>query len=146
MIFRSVLIAGAMFSSTFAWSGGPLNLNKEGVGIEGYDPVAYFVDNKPVKGDARFSAKVGGATYHFASAANRAKFLENPVAYQPQYGGYCAFGVAKGFKPEVDPHAFEVVDGKLYLNKNADIQNRWKADKPMMIKSADEKWKELANK
>jgi YHS domain-containing protein len=146
MFIRSIVIAGAMVASALAWSAGPLNLNKEGVAIEGYDPVAYFVDNKPVKGDAQYAAKVGEATYHFVSAANRAKFLEKPAAYQPQYGGYCAFGVAKGFKPEVDPNAFEVVDGKLYLNKNADIQNRWKADKPMMIKSADDKWKELASK
>jgi YHS domain-containing protein len=146
MFIRSVIVGSALIASTLAWSAGSINLNKEGVAIDGYDPVAYFVDNKPVKGIAQYRAKVGEATYHFASDANRMKFLEKPATFQPQYGGYCAFGVAKGFKPDVDPSAFEVVDGKLYLNKNAEIQTRWKADKPIMIKSADEKWKDLANR
>ncbi len=135
--------AVAMLFTAWAWAGNPVNIDKEGLAVDGYDVVAYFVDKQPVKGKREFSTKVDGAVYLFSSAENLSIFVAEPARYQPQYGGYCAFGVAKGFKPEVDPKSFAVVDGKLYLNKNPDIAKRWNADVPGFIKSANENWKKL---
>jgi YHS domain-containing protein len=145
-VIRLWVWAVAMLCAASAWAGGAVNVNKDGLAVEGYDVVAYFVDKEPVKGKSEFSAKVDGATYLFSSAENLSIFVAEPARYQPQYGGYCAFGVAKGFKPEVDPKAFKVVDGKLYLNKNPDIASRWNADIPGFIKSANDNWKTLASK
>jgi YHS domain-containing protein len=129
-----------------AQSSAALNLSADGVAIKGYDPVAYFTMNKPVKGSPSFVAKHEGATYWFANAEHQQAFTAQPAKYVPQYGGYCAFGVAKGAKPDIDPTAFAVVDGKLYLNLNPDVQSRWLKDVPGFIKTADENWKSLATK
>jgi YHS domain-containing protein len=129
-----------------AQSSAALNLNGDGVAIKGHDPVAYFTMNKPVKGSPSFMAKHDGATYWFASAEHQQMFTAQPAKYVPQYGGYCAYGVAKGAKPDIDPTAFSVVDGKLYLNLNPDVQSRWLKDVPGYVKTADENWKSLATK
>lgn len=129
-----------------AQSSAALNLDRDGVAIKGHDPVAYFTMNKPVKGSPSFMAKHDGATYWFANAEHQQAFAAQPAKYVPQYGGYCAFGVAKGAKPDIDPTAFAVVDGKLYLNLNPDVQSRWLKDVPGYIKTADENWKSLATK
>lgn len=123
-----------------------LNVDRRGVAIKGYDPVAYFVENKPVKGNPAFSARVDGATYYFATAANRDRFVADPGRYRPQYGGYCAYGVAQGGTFDVDPTAFAVVDGKLYLNLDHDVQALWRKDVPGFIKQADNEWPGLAGK
>jgi YHS domain-containing protein len=120
-----------------------LNLDAQGVAIHGYDPVAYFTDGKPVKGSARFSHKVGDATYHFASAGHRDRFAKDPAKYAPQFGGYCAMGTAMGKKLDVDPLAWRIVDGKLYLNLNKDVQKKWLSDVPGHLKQAEAKWAEI---
>ena len=83
-----------------------------GVAIKGYDPVAFFKDNKPVRGndDLRFDYK--GSAFVFASQENRAAFAADPERYAPQYGGYCAFGTARGYKADIDPSTFTVVGGR----------------------------------
>jgi YHS domain-containing protein len=129
-----------------AQSSAALNLDREGVAIKGHDPVAYFTMNKPVKGSSSFMAKHDGATYWFANAEHQRAFIAQPAKYVPQYGGYCAYGVAKGAKPDIDPTAFSVVEGKLYLNLNPDVQSRWLKDVPGYVRSADENWKSLATK
>ena len=123
---------------------GPLNLDTQGVAIHGHDPVAYFAMSKPVKGSAALSATVDGATYWFANAENQQTFKADPTRYVPQYGGYCAYGVAQGFKPDIDPTAFRIVDNKLYLNLSPDVQARWVKDIPGYLKAANENWKTLA--
>jgi YHS domain-containing protein len=123
-----------------------LNLTSDGVAIKGHDPVAYFTMNKPVKGSPSFTAKHDGATYWFANAEHQQAFTAQPAKYVPQYGGYCAYGVAKGAKPDIDPTAFSVVEGKLYLNLNPDVQSRWLKDVPGYVKTADDNWKSLATK
>jgi len=138
------LLCACLFSA-LTWAAGPQNLDANGVAVKGYDAVAYFSENKPVKGKAEFSAKVDGATYLFSSAANRDKFVADPAKYQPQYGGYCAYGVAQGYKPDVDPNAFSVVDGKLFLNLSPVVTKRWEQDIPGHIKSGNEKWKTLVS-
>jgi hypothetical protein len=112
----------------------------EGYAVHGYDVVAYFTQGKPVPGDDRYTVDHDGATYRFASAAHRDAFAAEPARYAPQYGGYCAFGTAMGRKFDGDPQAWAIVDDKLYLNLNKDIQVRWKENVPGFIKGADNNW------
>lgn len=138
---RSVLIALAAAPLALpAFAAGPANVDAQGVAIHGHDPVAYFVDGKPVMGQSEHSATVGPATYWFASAANLQRFKADPARYEPQYGGYCAYGVAQGAKPDIDPSAFRIVDGKLYLNLSPAVQQRWQADVPGFIERANRNW------
>ena len=113
---------------------------KDGVAIRGHDPVAYFSDGKPVKGTAQHKAEYKGSTFHFASKANQDAFAANPANYAPQYGGFCAFGVSGGYKAAIDPAAFTVVNGKLYLNYSRDVQKKWSADIPGHVAKADRNW------
>ncbi|MEZ4825748.1 MAG: YHS domain-containing (seleno)protein [Bacteroidia bacterium] len=108
--------------------------------IKGYDPVAYFTEGKAVKGAEPYSFKWKDATWYFSSPENLATFKANPEKYAPQYGGYCAYGVADGHKASITPEAFTILDGKLYLNYNQQIHERWNKDQQGYIKTADEKW------
>ncbi len=110
------------------------------VAIKGYDPVAYFVEGTPTKGDAAYSSEYEGATWHFANAENRDRFIADPTAYVPAYGGWCAYGMAQGGKVPIDPTAWKIVDGTLYLNVNHKIQGWWEADIPGFIEKADVTW------
>jgi YHS domain-containing protein len=113
--------------------------------VQGYDPVAYFTDGKPVKGEKAFSAKYMGATFRFASAAHRDTFLANPEAYAPQYGGYCAWAVSQGYTAKGDARNWKIVDGKLYLNYNTSIQKKWEADIPGFVSAANTNWPGLVD-
>ncbi len=114
-----------------------------GAGLSGNDPVAYFADGKAIKGSSGITAEYGGEQYHFATAANRAAFTANPEKYLPQYGGHCAWAVARGQLAPGDPEVFKVVDGKLYLNVNRDIAARWEKDIPGFIRAGDTNWPKL---
>lgn len=116
---------------------------ENGVAIRGFDPVAYFTEGQPVRGTADHAADWGGVTWHFASSGNRDAFLENPGAYAPQYGGYCAWAVAEGYTAPIDPQAWAIVDGRLYLNFSRRIQRRWERDIPGNISRADANWPQL---
>ena len=117
-----------------------------GLAVQGYDVVAYFSDNAAVKGSAEFTAEHDGATWRFASAANRDAFLANPARYAPKYGGYCAYAVANGYTAKIDPQAFSVVDGALYLNFSKGVRSRWERDIPGNIARGDANWPALAKK
>lgn len=106
----------------------------------GYDVTAYFSDGKAVKGNAKFTTQYQGADWLFASQQNLDKFLAKPQAYAPQYGGYCAWAVANGDIASGDPQYWAIHDGKLYLNYNKSIQQKWSLDKPGRIVSADKNW------
>ncbi|MEO1134248.1 MAG: YHS domain-containing (seleno)protein [Cyanobacteria bacterium J06639_1] len=111
-----------------------------GVAIRGADVVAYFTDGAYVPGSPEFTYEWGDAVWQFASAANRDAFAANPVQYAPQYGGFCAWAVSQGYTAAVDPTAWKIVDGKLYLNFNASVQNRWARDIPGNIAKGDRNW------
>ena len=114
--------------------------------IRGYDPVAYFTQGKPVKGDRRFSLEYQGATWRFASAENRDLFAAEPGRYAPQYGGYCAWAVSQGYTASVDPDAWRIVNDKLYLNYSTGVQKRWSRDVPGNIAKADANWPAVLSK
>jgi len=111
-----------------------------GVAINGYDPVAYFADGRAVEGSADITADWQGATWRFSSAQHRDAFLADPEKYAPQYGGYCAFAVARGYTAKTDPDAWSIVDGKLYLNYSQGVRATWSQDIPGNISSANANW------
>lgn len=111
--------------------------------VNGYDPVAYFTEKRPVKGSSKFEYKYKDATWRFASQENLDKFRANPEKYAPRYGGYCAWAVSQGYTAKGDPEYWKIVDGKLYLNYNADVQKRWEKDIPGFISKADRHWPDV---
>jgi YHS domain-containing protein len=123
-----------------------VNVDAKGVGLKGHDPVAYFVAGAPTAGKPDFSASHAGVTYHFASAANRDQFLANPARYAPQYGGFCAMGVALNKKLDGDPTAWHIAGDKLYLNVNKDVQKKWLTDVPGHLRQADAAWPVVRDK
>ena len=118
---------------------------KNGAAIGGYDPVAFFRQQKPVKGSQAYSANYKLATWWFASKENRDAFLQSPEKYAPQYGGYCAYGTAGGYKAPTEPDAWSVVDGKLYFNYNRSVKEKWSKDVPGYIRKADANWPKIRN-
>jgi YHS domain-containing protein len=141
------LLAAAVVSSPLAVPTAAMAASSEiytpilsNLALGGYDAVAYFDAGMPVKGDARFQTEWKGAQFRFTSAAHLAKFRANPAAYAPQFGGYCAWAVAEGHLASGDPLAWRVVNGKLYLNYNADVQARWAKDVPGNISRANRNW------
>ena len=107
--------------------------------------VAYFEESAAREGSKDFTHEWNGATWRFASAANRDAFAKEPERYAPQYGGYCAYAVAKGATADIDPQAWKIVDGKLYLNLSRSIQERWEQDIPGYIAKADANWPGLVD-
>jgi YHS domain-containing protein len=108
--------------------------------IRGYDPVSYFTDSVPTKGSAEFVADYKGAKWHFASSKNLALFNSNPEKYTPQFGGYCAFGMSRGYKAETQPDAWTIVDDKLYLNYNVKVREEWNKKQAELISKAAANW------
>ncbi len=116
---------------------------EDGLALRGHDPVAYFTEGAPRRGLAEYAHEWQGAEWRFASAENRAAFVADPDAFAPQFGGYCAWAVAEGYLAPVDPNAWAIVDGRLYLNFNARIQRRWERDIPGNLRRANTNWPAL---
>jgi YHS domain-containing protein len=117
-----------------------------GKALRGYDPVAYFTDQKPVPGDPGISYTYQGADWYFATTAHRDAFKDNPAKYAPQYGGYCAFGASRGYKAPTEPDAFTIENGKLYLNYNQKVRTTWDKDRAGYIEKADANWLKIKDK
>jgi len=133
--------------NTFGTGGGYFSdPPRTGIAIRGYDTVAYFTDSKAVPGKDEFTTEWMGAKWKFASQEHLDKFKAEPAKYAPQYGGYCAYGIAKDNVVKVEPDQFTVVDGKLYLNYDADINKKWRADQAGYIKQADAKFPSVIKK
>ena len=114
-------------------------------GAGGYDVVAYFTDGKPAEGDDKFSTEYNNADWYFSSNDHLEKFKANPELYVPQYGGYCAWAVANGDIASGDPMQWTLLNNKLYLNYNADIQAKWTADRDNLILLGDQNWPGVLN-
>jgi len=153
-ISRRVLIAAFLaapvavattFAAAPAVAGKPEVFAPGGKAIRGYDPVAYFTQGKPVKGDPRHTYNWKGATWYFSSADHLDMFKGNPTRYAPQYGGYCAYGIAQGYVVKIEVDQWAILDGKLYLNYSRSVQSRWKKDPKGYIQTADKKWPDILN-
>lgn len=145
----------ALLLATLASAAAPINTLKPGllgqykagdVAILGYDPVAYFTEGKPVQGKADLAHIWNGAQWQFASAEHRELFKAAPEKYAPQYGGYCAYGASRDYLVKIDPEAFSIIGGKLYLNYNAEVQKLWAADPQGFIQKADANYPALSKK
>jgi YHS domain-containing protein len=142
------LFAAAVFALTAMFAVAPAHADQAPVhtamfsrlAVGGYDPVAYFTDGRPVRGATQHRFTHQGYEYRFASAEHLATFRANPSRYLPQYGGYCAWAVANGYTAAGNPQNWRIVDGKLYLNYNDEIQTRWERDIPGFIRSGNVNW------
>ena len=145
MIIVSLLTISISFSQdASALRKKHFNLSKSGLAIDGYDPVAYFKINKPIQGKKEFAVNHQGAVYYFSSGENKDAFIKNPSAYEPQYGGWCAYAMGKnGEKVNVDPETFKIINGKLYLFYNRFFNNTltsWNKDEANLKTKADANW------
>lgn len=120
-----------------------VNTNVQGLAMHGYDPVAYFTSGGPRKGKEKYAVRHTGGTYYFENAKNKDAFMADPDRYLPQYGGFCAMGIALGKKLDGDPNVWKVVNNKLYLNVNEDVSVAWNRDIPGNLYKANENWPEL---
>lgn len=116
----------------------------DGLALRGYDPVAYFETNAPVRGLPEYSHTYKGSKFLFTSAKNQQAFAADPEKYAPQFGGFCALGTANGYKVATEPDAFNVVDGKLYLNYNRKVLDIWNKDQAGYIQRANRNWPEVS--
>ncbi len=150
-LITAFAIVASLFAASIATASAATNvssgLTAKGVGlaVHGYDVVAYFTKGEPTVGTAKYSTVYKDATYRFASETNLDAFEDNPERFLPQYGGFCAYGVAVGAKFDGDPHLWRIVDGKLYLNLNEDVQRTWEKDISAYIKRADRNWTRIAS-
>jgi len=123
-----------------------LNLDKTGVAIQSYDPVAFFTDHKPMKGDQKFLLKHDGAIYFFASKEHKDLFKADPAKYMPEFGGYCAYGVSRNKLVEIDVNAFQIVDGKLLLQYSKGVRDDFNKDPKGNLVKAAANWVGLLEK
>lgn len=141
--FKIWLAAIALMTSLTSVAGTETATDANDVILAGHDAVAYFTENKPVLGSAKYTAEYDGAVYRFASAGNRDLFQSSPEKYAPAYGGYCALGTSFGKKFEVDGKAFQVVEGRLYVNKNISVYETWRKDIPGNIVKSEGHWPQI---
>ena len=125
-------------------AGSSANVDPQGVGLQGYDPVAFFTDGKPVLGKEEFHSSYHDVIYRFASAEHQSLFEKTPVAYEPQFGGYCAYGVSKGHLAPVKIDAFQIVNGRLVMQYDSEVQKLFNEDQRANLEAADKQWPELS--
>jgi YHS domain-containing protein len=144
--FSLLLLAFGLAFSASAQSKTLLNLDRSGVAIQGYDPVAFFTEHAPVKGMPQFASKYNGATYEFASRQHKDLFEQEPAKYEPQFGGYCAYGVSRNKLAPIDVEAFQIVDGKLLLQYSKGVRDDFNEDQKGNLSKANRNWPGLIDK
>lgn len=136
-------IASAVSNMT---AGQLVNVDPNGIALQGYDPVAYFTDGGPVKGTQELSASYDGATYYFASAEHKAQFEKEPGKYAPRFGGYCAFAVSRGDTASISVDAFQIIHGQLVLQHSKNVLERWQEDPEGNFQKATANWSAIVKK
>lgn len=139
----AALVTSVALSSATLAAGFDVNATTTDLALRGFDPVSYFTEDAPVEGEVDITAEHNGAIYRFASAENKEMFEADPAKFAPQYGGYCAFGAAQGYKFDGDPEVFKIVDDKLYLNLSPKVSEIWQQDVPGNIDTANMKWTDI---
>src|SRR5215475_7555784 len=145
---KLLLVVVLAFASnlSFAAMKSLVNVDKTGLGIKGYDPVAYFTENKPVMGNPQFVSTYNGVRYQFASAADKSAFDANPSKYEPQFGGFCAYAASEGHTAKIEPDAFQVMNGRLLLQYDKDVQQMFNKDPQGRLQKADANWPGIVEK
>jgi YHS domain-containing protein len=141
----AVLAGGIATQSGLQANVGPsiVYVDESGVALGGYDPVGYYRTGAATPGDDAYELRYDGSVYHFASVENLTSFEADPARYLPRYGGFCAYGVRMGRKLPIDPTAFDIVDGRLYLFLDRATRHTWHQDETGNIQIADKIWPEL---
>ena len=142
----SLAIAIPASTPAYAKASPEVSIEADKLAARGYDVTAYFSEGKPVRGNAAHQLQYKGATWRFASADNLARFKADPVAFEPQFGGYCAWAVSQGYVAPGDPEQWKIVDGKLYLNFNARAKELWEADQAEAIIRGHANWPAVLTK
>ena len=140
VLFLAALIAFA----ALAPAAEVVNIDKDGLAVQGYDPVAYFTDGKAVKGSAEFTATYKGASYQFASAEHRDLFNQSPAKYEPQFGGFCGYAASINKLAPIMPEYFQVLHDRLVLQHNEKAWELWHQDVEGNLKKADANWPALS--
>ena len=122
------------------------NLDGNGLALQGYDPVGFFTDNRPVKGNQQFQSQYHGATYYFASAEHKAAFDKEPAKYEPQFGGFCAYGASRGKAVPIKIEAWQIVNGRLLMQYDLDVKGKFNTDPQGNLSKADKNWPGLVEK
>jgi len=141
-----LIIVAAMAAACSKAESLGLNTDASGSALRGYDAVAYFAIDNAVKGDAKYAYVWNGAKWLFSSEENMKKFQADPESYAPQFGGYCAYAVSEGYTADADPQAWKIVDGKLYLNYNQDVQKTWEKNESERIANGKNNWEQFKTK
>lgn len=135
---RLLLVFLLLFTGKAAFANDPIETGTfNNKAIYGYDTVAYWTEEKAQKGTDEHVHTWRGAQWHFVSAENKALFVADPEKYAPQYGGYCAFGMANDKLVGIDEDAFQIYKGKLYLNYSKSVAKRFNEDIDYFIAEAD---------
>lgn len=146
-VSRTTAVIVTMVASLGAAQSAPaprINVDRANVAAHGYDVVAYFTESKPVKGQPAFSVVWQGATWRFSSAAHRDLFQKTPEKYAPQFGGFCAWAVSRNYTADIDPAAWTVAGGRLFLNYSLRAQEMWLKDRDGNIAKGDANWPALS--
>lgn len=149
ILYRTVsttFAALALTAGAYAAKQPQVNVDRSGSAVKGYDVVAYVTEAKPTEGSATFETTWNGAKWRFASAAHRDEFRKDPGKFAPQFGGYCSWAVSQGYTADVDPQAWKIVDGRLYLNYSKSVQQKWSQDIPGNIAKARANWPKVLEK
>jgi YHS domain-containing protein len=123
-----------------------VNTDRQALALKGHDPVAFFTEGRPVAGDPRFESNHIGVRYRFASAENKQAFDADPAQYEPQFGGFCAYAVSRGYTADIDPEAFQIVDGRLLMQYSKRARDLFNQDTLGNLKKADQNWPGLVAK
>ncbi|MCY4305923.1 MAG: YHS domain protein [Aestuariivita sp.] len=142
----TLLIAGQVMLLNYSVANSPMVFSNNDVAINGYDPVAYFIEGKPVKGKVEYAVEWKGATWLFSDMDNQSRFEMSPSEFAPQYGGYCAYAVSRGYTAMTVPEAWRIVNNKLYLNYSLGVRRIWEKNTAENIRKANKNWPDVLEK
>jgi hypothetical protein len=134
------LIAAGIVAGAAAYQKSPVNVSRGDLALQGYDAVGYWTSGQPTKGSVSFEHRWNDAVWRFSTAANRDQFAKDPARYAPEFGGYCAYAVSRGYTADIDPNAWRIVDDRLYLNYSKRVQKLWEEDVPGNIAKGRQNW------
>ena len=145
---KKLIVLLTLFSTLSAMASAKelLNVDGNGVAIQGYDPVAFFTDSRPLKGNSQFQSEYRGAKYYFVSAEHKVSFDKEPAKYEPQFGGYCAYGASIGRKAPIKIDAWQIVNGRLLMQYDLDIKDKFNRDQQGNLRRADQNWPGLVER